>query len=204
MNQSISHRDSPYERLLYLSQLVAPQRPIFPSLLNAAALALRYDRPGEAYLPLLEILLAESPDNVHARAKMVANSLPFIGDAGAILGTGVKVRPTFESKSEQKFVGYYGMPMQKLANGSWRVDELDLLTEPKALGTIHPTELTWGLVTRDSVRGPKVLNIDVSTRKLLASDLLPNGPSIASLRKNFKSESRGATIQLARNMLGYS
>lgn len=186
LRSRLSNPENPYERLMDVSQRLAPQRPVCSALLMAAALALRYDHPGEAYLPLLTALLAESPGHERARAKMMARSLPVIPEAGPVLGTGRAVSRTVWRKREDPTD--YAAPMRKLSDGTWPIDELDLLTDPHALGAIPLGELTVGIVTRDAQWSAPGTRESLKARMLFGSDLLPNGPSVANLRKRFQAE----------------
>jgi hypothetical protein len=193
----ISNPESPYERLMHISQRYAPKRPICSPLLMAAALALRYNQPGEAYLPLLQNLLSSTPDNERAHAKMLARSLPVMPTAGAALGTGREIRRMLGEKGKKP--QYYVLPMRKIADGAWPVDELDLLTDPNALDGVPLGGLTFGIVTRDgerSVPGTRGLSI----RVLFGSQLLPGGPSVASFRKDFLAKARELQPRIAQGL----
>jgi hypothetical protein len=184
---ALSNPESPYERLMHFSLPYAPERRVWFPLLMASALALRYDRPGEAYLPILNTLLASTPGDERARAKVLASSLPVIPAAGAPpLGTGSEVRRALKEKRK---TGYYASALQKMANGAWPVDELDLLTDPNAVEAIPLGGPTFGIVTRDGERAAPGTR-DLYVRMLFGSELLPNGPSVASFRKDFLSKLR--------------
>ncbi len=193
----LSNPESPYERLMHISQSYAPQRRLGSPLLMAAALALRYDRPGEAYLPLLNMLLSSPPGDERAHAKVMASSLPAIRAAGTVLGTGREARRTLNEKRKDR--SDYALPMRKLANRAWPVDELDLLTDPNAAEAIPLGELTFGIVTRDGQRAAPRTS-DLTVRMLFGSELLPGGPSVASFRKYFLSKAREGQPLIAQGV----
>jgi hypothetical protein len=187
IRQHLNDAESPYERLMRISQRYAAQRPVCSPLLMAAALALRYDHPGEAYVPLLETLLSSPPDEERARAKMLAGSLPAIPAAGAVLGTGWEARKTLSKKGKDRTL--YALPMRKIADGIWPVDELDLLTDPNAIESVPLGGLTFGIVTQDGQRSAPGTR-DLYVRMLFGSELLPGGPSVVGFRKDFLSKAR--------------
>jgi tetratricopeptide (TPR) repeat protein len=110
-------------------------------LLPTAALALRYTRPHDAYLPLLA-LLADSPlGDALGRGRALSAGLPDIPAAGPILGTAIDVH----QETEQYRV--YAAILRDLAAGRWNVDSYALLADPEAMKLVPRFPL--GAFTRD-------------------------------------------------------
>jgi hypothetical protein len=107
-----------------------------------------------------------------ARAKNLAEALPSIADAGAILGTAVAV-----SANTRRPIRMYEQQMEALKSRSWGIDELDLLTDPNAISAIPPGLLGFVIVTQDGyfdVDGEGIGNL------VIAAIMLRGGPSVPS------------------------
>jgi hypothetical protein len=158
--------EGPYQRLVHAASERCPgSTPV--QIRAASALALRYERPGAAVLPLLERL---------GDARALARDLPSLPDAGAVLGTAAEVR----TRTRHSY-SMYDEQFERLA--AWDVDELDLLTDPAALTSIPAGQLGFTLVTRGGPRGPKHHSRGYSA-VMIGTAMLPAGPSVAKLRRD--------------------
>lgn len=154
-------------------------------ILPAAALALRYERPENAYCEIVRRIAASTPGEELASAKKLGAEMPRIEKAGEVLGTAGQVRAKTHSANR-----VYAEQMDALESGSWGIDELDLLTSPSAIGAIPPGSLGFGIRTLESVRGP-------CNGLVIAAIMLRGGPSLYHLQ----TESLKSTIDLARELL---
>jgi hypothetical protein len=155
-------------------------------ILPAAALALRYERPENAYCEIVRRIAASTPGKELASAKKLGTEMPRIEKAGGVLGTARQFCAKTHSRNR-----VYAEQIHALESGSWGIDELDLLTSPSAIGAIPPGSLGFGIRTLESVRGPH-------DGLVIATIMLRGGPSIYHLQ----TESMKSTIDLASELLG--
>jgi hypothetical protein len=129
-----------YHELLTITEDRVGERAL-ELLLPAAALALRYIRPHNAYLPLLTLLAASPPGEAFDRGRALAAALPEIAEAGPVLGTALDVRDLHD--------GYriYDEALEKLRSGVWGVDSYELLARPAAMFALG--KFPGGIITRD-------------------------------------------------------
>jgi hypothetical protein len=169
----------PYQRLISASLAQNPQC-TNRGIRVAAALALRYEVPGEAYLPLLERVCKAAPTDEAEAARDIAVALPQLPGAGAILGAARQYQARYPT-------GYriYDEPLAQLEQQAWGIDELDLLAGPQALDAIPPGQLGFTVTTRTTIRRSNQANKGPAS-VLIASMLLPTGPSVAKLRREFR------------------
>jgi hypothetical protein len=117
--------------------------------LASAALALRYSAPQAALKTLLRIIADEPPGVEVAVARtLVSRGLPPINGAGDVLGTAWQVHRARRAKYK-----LYEMQLTALREGSWGVDELDILTLPEPLSRLPVGALGYAIVTRGGRRG---------------------------------------------------
>ncbi len=135
-------------------------------ILPTVALALRYERPENAFCELARRVAESAPGEEIASAKKLAPALPPIEGAGEILGTAVESR----YKIGRRF-DVYAEQMDALTSNSWGIDELDLLTKPDAIRAIPPGSLGFGIKTLDGARGPR-------EGVFIAAIMLRGGPSV--------------------------
>ena len=114
-------------------------------LLPTAALALRYTRPQDAYLPLLALISDSPPGDALGRGRAVSARLPDIPAAGPILGTAIDVH------QETEHYRVYAAILRDLAAGRWNVDSYALLADPEAMKLVPRFPL--GAFTRDGYIG---------------------------------------------------
>jgi hypothetical protein len=166
--------EGPYVRLREVTEADCPGAS--PALLRAAsALALRYERPGEAYRPMLARLAGAAPGEEVAAARAAAANLPSLPAAGTLLGTAADIWRRLGTRS------LYEEPLRSISGDGWPIDELDLLIDVDAMESIPPGELGFGIVTLDGPRGFKDETMGV--RMIIGASMLPNGPSVAGLRR---------------------
>ncbi|MGB6688353.1 MAG: tetratricopeptide repeat protein, partial [Terracidiphilus sp.] len=97
-------------------------------LLPAAALALRYSNPPEAYLVFLEKLNTSTPGGEIAAARALTSNPPEIRDAGEYLGTALDVRRMRLGRENSYSI--YDDFLDNLEKRSWGFDEIELLSDP--------------------------------------------------------------------------
>jgi len=175
--------DGPYQRAISVADDVCPGRP--PDIIGAAAaLALRYERPGQAYVPILRRLAAEPPGDEAGAARRLSSDLPAVPEAGRYLGTACDFQVRTDSAP-----GYYKDQLAALRNRTWGIDEISLLvdTDTAGLGAIPSGQLGFGVVLKDACRGfpdPTLMK----ARLVFGTRLLPTGPSVVELRREFESD----------------
>jgi tetratricopeptide (TPR) repeat protein len=172
--------DGPYQRAIAVADQVCPHHP--PEIIRAAsALALRYEHPGEAYVPLLRRLSAESPGDEASTARRLSHSLPAIPAAGRYMGTACDVQ------RDAKLPGtFYEDQLTALRNSTWGIDEIDLLVNANGINGIPSGQLGFALALKDQLIGggdPGVLK----ARLYFGTRLLPTGPSVVELRREFEA-----------------
>lgn len=128
-----------------------------PLLLPAAALALRYERPGDAIMPLLQRLRDAVRDDVLAAARRIASELPDV-DAGERLGTASDYAARLTERARLRPLARvpprtFDVQMRALRQGSWNIDELALLSDVNASSSIPVGSLGFRIVTKDGKRG---------------------------------------------------
>jgi hypothetical protein len=111
-------------------------------MLPAAALALCYTLPHNAYRPMLSALAAAAPGGALECAQQIAADLPALPEAKSILGTSVGVRRGND--------GYriYDSFIRDLESRRFGVDAYTVLSEPAALGRMDRFPIA--MVTTDS------------------------------------------------------
>jgi hypothetical protein len=172
--------DGPYQRLVMASMAeVGPCPPM--RMLAASALALRYEHPGDAFLPVLRALSVSQDAHEIARARRLAEEHPAIPGAGRYLGTALEVHRRTRSKNR-----VYEEQMESLGDGRWGIDGLELLADVEAISYVPRGKLGFTVVTRGGrPRGPNPASV------VIAWILLPNGPSVAALRRGLRQAIRG-------------
>ena len=146
--------------------------------LPATALALRYDCPGDALLPIIKKLLCCPTGQVVEYSRKLAKDLPDVG-AGEILGTAAEyaARLNRQAKWYNRRRGApntYNVQLMAMASGDWGIDEIDLLTDPLAINAIPVGALGFSIMTRESRRGM----VSGPSPALFASIMLGGGPTI--------------------------
>jgi hypothetical protein len=134
-------------------------------LLPAAALALRYTQPHEAYLALAgELLRRRDVAPLNAGRELLRAGLPRIGRAGPLLGTaGDQHVPTTQ------FSVYRDM-LSDLTAGTWGVDAYALLADPRAM----PLVPSWpvGVLLSDGTWLGDVPPVTLAARVVIMSAFL--------------------------------
>ena len=168
----------PYQRLIAASLHAKPDCSS-RGVRAASALALRYEQPGAAFVPLLCAITEATHDGDEKNAaRTIAHALPSLPAAGAVLGTAAQYRANVRTQ-----YSVYDRQLKRL--DAWTIDELDLLVGVDALSAIPAGELGFTLVTRGGPRGPKDPESGYSAVQLAAL-VLPNGPSVAALRHDLR------------------
>ena len=168
--------DSEYSQMIGVSKERFGNLPP-PTLRAAAALALRYESPGDAYLPLLGKLASGPVERVVPAARALGHDMPALSKAGELLGTANELRKK-RSMDWQNYV----TQLDALDRGVWNIDELDLLVEAQAVGSIPLGQLGFAIVTRNGHWG--------FTSKahlawiVLATELLPDTETLVQLGRN--------------------
>lgn len=172
--------DSPYERLPLRALARAGDRSVSQALLAAAALALRFERPGDAVLRILDRLL-EAPVGSEVEAAR-ALDLASITSAGKLLGTAREVRAADAPGADHADSEEYMRPLDRMSSGEWSLDELKLLTESDAIEDIPYGQLSFGIITRDGVRGPRGTT-NLNGRRMMGCFMLFGGRTVSGARK---------------------
>jgi len=174
--------DWPYDRLAKRSLERCNDRPVSAPLLTAAALALRFERPGDAFFPVFDRLLYEPPGVELDVARRM--DLGSITEAGSLLGTASDARAA--GRAYKKRSGYVDVEWYTTAldlASEWPVDELRLVADPAALGDIPIGQFTFGIVTRDSARAAPAGEMHLNFRRMLGALMLRSGLSVIGPRK---------------------
>jgi hypothetical protein len=158
-------------------------------ILPAAALALRYEHPGNSFVEIVRRIAAANEGGEIAQAKKLAGALPSLEGAGSVLGTAVQA-----SSHIRRQFRVYQSQMEAMRFNSWGIDELDLLVNPKAIEAISTGALGFGIVTQDSVRGLNSRGLLVVTALMLRG-----GPSIPSVLREIQ-DSELFSIELRSNI----
>jgi hypothetical protein len=137
-----------YRRAFEFARAVCGGR-AYDVILPAVALALRYARPADAYLPFVTRLAAAPPGEEAAAARALADKPRTIPGAGRYLGTAWDVRRRQWAFPRLLFPALRSydkvlIPLRDRARG---VDAFDLLVDPGAAGKL--SEIGFGFVFQD-------------------------------------------------------
>ena len=171
-------------------------------LLPAAALALHYERPGAAFLPMIDRLRAGPPDAVAATARSLAAALPALPDAGNVLGT---ARQAAEREhSGRRF------PWQRrrseihdqafAALGSGVHDELTVLSDVAVFGELEGTIIGCAMRFNDRVVGIGGVHTTETAVRLLGASIVLR----AQTRRSVERDLEQAMVDWAQNVLNRS
>ena len=169
-------------RALFAAAKAREPRPFAPWLLQAVALAMRYERPGAAVLPLLDRLRAHPTAAALEVARALGVALPALPGAGERLGTGREVRPRIKRASQ-----VHGKPLGALDGDG--PDEIAALCDPVAFATLDGALLSTTLRFNDRVLGPGQEPADAAVRVAFANLALR-----AQSRRRFVRETDRAFI----------
>jgi hypothetical protein len=135
--------------------------------LPAAALALRYERPGEAMLPLLVQLARSSrPGDEAYVARIIGVTLPELPNAGRRLGTAVSVWSRGRFRFWKRRHSFYQPQLDYLARGYNMVDEINALCDLDGFDDL-PEELIHVIVrTTDQLGGVGAFEPGVARARL--------------------------------------
>ena len=179
--------DGPYRRLVDAANGILDEWASEP-VLAAAAIALRYERPGDAFVPVLERISGDEFHTYQAQVATVSDQTPAldplgIRGAGAYLGTAAQYHARIGSRNKT-----YTRQFERLGSGSWGIDELDLLTHKEAFERAVPAD-EMGFTTLVT-RGGHTRGHDPRAGGSLvhAAYLLPDGPQIDRLRRELRLE----------------
>ena len=135
---------TPVYRELYALTLARAGTHAMELLLPAAALALCYTEPHNAYAPMLAALAASQPGQALAYGRKLMEAPPALPAAGAVLGTSIQLRKGDDSyRIYDKFI--YG-----IAAGTWGVDAYAALADPDSLNRVG--SFPFALVTDDNAQ----------------------------------------------------
>lgn len=194
LDQGAYTADGPYGRLLRFSRDRMGDRATPSLVLLSAAVALRHEDPGETFGTVLAEIARALPESEPERARAVAGERAKRRLDG-YLGTAWDVH----SRDRGFRVRVYEEQIRAVHTGAWGLDELNLLSEPNALDNIPPGDLGFAIVTRDGQAGN---SRDFGVRILIGTDMLPTGPTVASLRRGLAKHWRGATPFLTATFPG--
>jgi len=137
--------------------------------LPAAALALRYERPGEAFPGILEQLRTCEPGTEIAHARSLAGRRPRMAAAGRYLGTAAELSAWSWRRPWRRPHSYYKAPLAFLSRPDRPVDEIDLLGSPAHFFKL-PHEFFQGLVlvTHDGLLAASTDSLELHMRAQLA------------------------------------
>lgn len=177
-----------YTRALQITVDACGERAI-RVLLPSVSLALQYERPENAYVEIMKLILRSEDGEELAAAKRLAADLPHLNRAGRAIGTAVAAARRIRKPSK-----VYEVQMNALRSGSWGIDELDLLTDPKAVSSVPYGSLGFGVVTRAGI--PRGFP-DGRGSLMIAAIMLRGGPSIHQEQMDVDRRA----IKLARDLL---
>jgi len=160
-----------YRRLFDSTHQVCGDRALH-TILPAAAIALFYEHPENAYLAVVQSLITAPAAQTVGAAKVLAAEPPVIEGAGAVLGTAAAAKAALHNRAT-----VFDMQFESLHPDKWGVDEIDLLTDPTAINAIPAGQLGFAIVTRQSRRG---FPPDGGGRLVIGALMLRGGPTIAS------------------------
>lgn len=147
--------------------------PVAPWLLPSAALALQYERPGEAFLPLLDRQRASPPENALDVARAIAAELPAIPEAGEALGTARRFAGRERRWSflpwRRREVDLHKQALEALAAGP--VDELSVLTDLQAFGRLEGRIISCAIRCNDHVVGIEGLSPSEAAVRVMGANL---------------------------------
>jgi hypothetical protein len=166
--ERLSGLEPTYTRSLNLARELCGDRTA-RVFLPATALALRYEVPENAFGSLVRLIASAALGGELAEAKKLGAALPPIAEAGSVLGTAVEARAKLRARFR-----VYEKQMTALKTRSWRIDELDLLTNAGATEAIPLGLLGFGLMTKTSSRGFN----DSPGRQVIAAIMLRGGLSV--------------------------
>ena len=132
--------------------------------LPAAALALRYQRPGEALLPICRILARAQPGEEVGAARNLAASMPALPPAGRLLGTAAAVWRRRGWKFWKKPHCYYEPQMNYLAASGQDIDEIGALAELQRFDQMPASILSSVVRLSDQLGGIGVTQLDALLR----------------------------------------
>ena len=114
-------------------------------ILPAAAFALMFEQPHQAYLPVLRAFMDAPARDAGQDAAYVAERIESLPGVGTALGTAIDVR--------KKWPAYviYNSVLDSIEAGEWGCDSFWLLAEPAAMNGVP--SFPMGFLTRDGFRG---------------------------------------------------
>lgn len=177
--------DDTYRRAFEFARAVCGRR-AYDVILPAVALALRYARPADAYLPFVTQLAAAPPGEEAAAARALADKPRTMPGAGRYLGTAWDVRRRQWSFPRLLFpvLRSYDKVLIPLRDRALGVDWFDLLVDPNAAGKL--SKIGFGFVFKD-----RPISADDNETELIAR------LQMASIRLHSASLPRG-TLEFHR------
>jgi tetratricopeptide (TPR) repeat protein len=166
-----------YRRSFEAAQAICGPRAL-DIVLPAAAIALRYEKPTEAYSEFLTRLNATAPGTEISEARAIASNPPRIPPAGEYLGTALDVR-----RAQLKRKGRYAVydeVLDKLEKRAWGFDEIDLLSDPGPAQKMD--SFPFVTVVKE---GPIRTNLDqyVLTQRLLCGNIVLRTAKVPRYRR---------------------
>jgi hypothetical protein len=138
---------TPVYRELYALTLASAGTRTMELLLPAAALALCYTEPHNAYAPMLATLAGSQPGQALAYGRKLMEAPPALPAAGAVLGTSIQLRKDDDSyRIYDKFI-------HGIAAGTWGIDAYAALADPDSLNRVG--SFPFALVTDDNAQALK-------------------------------------------------
>jgi len=164
--------DDTYRRAFDFARAVCDRR-AYDVILPAVALALRYERPADAYPWFVRRLTVVPPGEEVAAARALAENPSTLYEAGRHLGTAWDVRQR-ERRFPYLLCGnfrFHDNIMKKLRDRTWEISEFDLLVDPGASARLG--EYPRNFITRDFPvgSGDSVAHIGIASILLRSASL---------------------------------
>ncbi|WP_431283843.1 hypothetical protein ACQW02_03240 [Humitalea sp. 24SJ18S-53] len=180
--------DADYSALLTAAQ-TRFDGPVAPWLLPATALAMRYEHPGAAVLPLLDRLRAEPAADALAAAQALAEELTGLPGAGDWLGTARDVHLRGETGGEVHDAALAALDETGL-------DEVTVLADPMGFGALPAPLLSSVIRFNDRVGAIGLNAAEAAVRVAMANLALR-----AQTRRRFDREANDAMARWAQGVL---
>ena len=167
-----------YRRAFDIAQSVCGPRAI-DMVLPATALALRYEKPPEAYPIFLKSLLTSAPGAEISEARAAAAKPPRIPGAGKYLGTALDVRKT-QSRLKERY-SVYDEVLDNWEKHAWDFDEIELLCDPGPVQRMGSFAVVT-VVKEGPIRTS--LSLEVLIQRLVCSSLVLRTAKLPRYRRD--------------------
>lgn len=186
--------DDTYRRAFEMAKAAIGER-AYDVFLPATALALNYENPQNAFMPLAGLLAAM--EDVAGWTRRIALLPPSLEGAGSYLGRASDVR--LRGSRGQTQLKRYDEVLDTLRAGGWNLDEFDLLTDPMA--SMRVPSFPYGIVAQDSmVTAPR--NRAETMAALLISNFVLGTASFPRMARDAEREQLDFILAGASNIFG--